>query len=341
MAISIFSSRVLVKQTNKVTTPSLFFLKTFFKEEKLSDKEHIDVVIKDGKRRLAPFVSPRSEGKVVKSLGKVVNSYKPGYIKQKFITEAAELVETTGGNVFYADELTPQQRALNKLTEELKEHKEMAERRIEWMCATALTTGKIIMKGDDVDEEVDFGLPADHMVTLTGAALFTDPTSKPIEYLRKRRRKIIQDSGVSPTHVVFGEDVIDAFLGHADVKATLDTRRISMGVIDPKSFPDGTTYYGYLNELGMEIWGYNDWFIDDADGLEYPMMPADRMLMASTNGEFLINYGAIKDLKALAAMKFFVKSWEVEDPSARIVLMQSAPLPVPTKVKSIICDKVV
>lgn len=339
--ISLFASRALVKQTNKVTTPSLFFMKTFFEELAPTDKQYIDVVIKDGKRTLAPFVSPRSEGKVVKSQGKTVASYKPAYIKQKFITEAADILETTGGNVFYADDLTPQQRATIKLTEELQEHKEMGERRTEWMCASALTTGKIIMKGEDTDEEVDFGLPADHMVTLTGTALFTDPASKPLEYMRQRRRKIIKDSGVTPTHVVFGEDVIDAFLAHADVKATLDTRRISMGVIDPKAFPDGTTYYGYLNELGMEIWGYNDWYIDDADGLEYPMMPADRMLMTSTKGEFIINYGAIKDLKALAAMKFFVKSWEEEDPSARYVLMQSAPLPVPTKVKAIICDKVV
>ena len=56
------------------------------------------------------------------------------------------------------------------------------------------------------------------------------------------------------------------------------------------------------------------------------MIPLNKVWIGSTNAKNTRLYGAIKDLKALAAMPRFAKSWEEEDPSARYLMMQSAPL---------------
>ena len=53
------------------------------------------------------------------------------------------------------------------------------------------------------------------------------------------------------------------------------------------------------------------------------------------------HYGAIKDEKAgFQALDYFQKSWTVEDPAARILLLQSAPLVVPYRVNACLAAKV-
>jgi hypothetical protein len=51
-------------------------------------------------------------------------------------------------------------------------------------------------------------------------------------------------------------------------------------------------------------------------------------------------YGCIKDLSAMYPVARFPKSWEEEDPSARFLLMQSAPLLVPTQIDSFLSAQV-
>jgi hypothetical protein len=53
----------------------------------------------------------------------------------------------------------------------------------------------------------------------------------------------------------------------------------------------------------------------------------------SPAAEFVTYYGAIEDMQAIGAGRVlqsrrFSKSWEVEDPSARMLLVESNPLPV-------------
>ena len=60
-----------------------------------------------------------------------------------------------------------------------------------------------------------------------------------------------------------------------------------------------------------------------------------------TDLSFGEHHGAIKDEAAgLQPLEFFSKSWTVEDPSARILLMQSAPLVVPYRVDASFCATV-
>lgn len=328
----LFETRALIGVANQVPSAGAFLQKMFFKQEITSDSEHVDIVVQKGKRKLAPFVSPKIQGKVVTTAKKTINSYKPAYIKDKWVTEAVDVI-TNSNTVFYADAQNVAQRVAQKVTEEIQEKKENVIRRIEWMASKVLTTGKVEVKGDGIDDVIDFNFDASQIVVL-GDDTWDNDDVNPINMMRKWRRERIQAGGIAPNVAVFGSDVIDAFLNNPNVKEALDLRRVDRGMIDPQLLPEGVTYYGYIKEIGTDIYGYDEWYIDD-NGVEQPMVPTKGVIYGSTNAKGKRVYGAIKDLKAignssLIATKFFVKSWEVEDPSARYILIQSAPLVVPT-----------
>jgi len=336
--LEIFETRKLVQSVNGVKSAPSLIVDTFFSNVNVNTAEHIDVEIYDGKRKLAPFVSPRIRGKLIESQGKTVSSYKPAYIKFKYVTEAEKVASETEG-VFYADGKTPAQRAVEKAVREFEEGVNSILRRVEYMATSALTTGKISVIGDGVDDVVDFQMKPSHLKTLTGTARWKDAASDPIVDLRKWKREVIKDSGVMPNRCIMGSDVIDSFTANAKVQNYLDKRRIDFGTVKPKNIGDGATYWGTIE--GLDIYSYDAYYTDEK-GDDQELFPSDKVLIGSTMAKTVLNYGAIKDLRAGKFLgKIFSKTWEVEDPSARFVLFQSAPLPVPTQINAFMCNKVV
>ena len=344
MAISIFETRAMVQALRQDKPVGRFLLDTLFSRVEMAATEHIDIDIVKGKRKMAPFVAPVVEGKVIESRGFTTNSYKPAYIKQKFVTEAAELVDNrVAGETIYGG-LSPMERAAQKLAEELVEHENMISRREEWMAAQMLTSGTVSVVGEGINQVVDFGLDATHKITLTGTDLWSDTTnSDPLDDLATWQKLILKDSGVNPNILVGGTDAISKLITHPKVASALDTRRITLGMIDPTDLAPGVVYYGTLlaNGVSLDVYSYDEWYTDDSD-VDQPLIPAGKIILTSTNADFRRHYGAIKDLKAgLVAIPRFTKSWEEEDPSVRFVLMQSAPLPAIHQVDALVTATVV
>lgn len=238
---------------------------------------------------------------------------------------------------------SPQQRAADILTKDLAELTGYSERRAEWMAAQGLFTGLVPVKGeidegDDaavVDDVIDFEMQASHKVTLTTPALWSETTGTPITDLRDWKRLISQDSGKTARAVVMGSSVIDPFLDHAQVKGRLDNRRMEMGLISFDDLGPGVTYIGFLSDPGLDVYSYDEWYVDDA-GDSQPMVPVDKILMGATDAMAIPHYGAIQDLDAIEAgmveARWYPKSWREKDPSVRFVMVQSAPLPVPHQI---------
>ena len=351
MAIDMFDSRVMLDAHEETHKPRRFLTNLFVPGEETHGEEAIDITIYKGKRKMAPFVAPRAEGRVMKREGRTVKSYKVPYLKPKRPTTANDLLKRNNGVGVYTPQQL-QQKAGERLGEDMMELQDSIDRREEWMVATALSSGKIVVSGvvddgDDaavVDDEIDFGMDASHNITLTGVALWTDSTSNPITNLRDWKRQIAQDSGLSARAVVFGASVSNAFINNTNVKAQLDNRRIESGQIKPEELPDGVTYLGYLNDPGLDVYAYDEWYVDDA-GVEQPMVPVDRIIMGSTSARATRHYGPIMDMDAIeqgmAVGKVFPKSWTTKDPSVRWLMLQSAPLPILHQIDGFLTAKVV
>lgn len=332
MPIDLFDTRTMLEAVRQMQPVRTFLRDTFFTNRRTFDTEYVDVDIVKGKRRMAPFVSPKVGGKVVERLGYQTHTYKAPMLAPKLPTTAEQLLKRLPGEALYSG-MSPEERAAEQLGRDLAELDEIITRREEWMCAQAVFAGQIYVVGEGVDEVIDFGLT--NKEALTGTALWSDTAADPLADLKRWRQQIIKVSGFSPDIVIMASDAEEAFLKHEKVQKALDLRLVDTGQINPQTLPNGATYIGRIAEVGVNIYTYDEWYLDD-DGVEKPMVPAKTVLMASTAARFDLLYGAYIDMElGVFALPRIPRSWVEKDPSVRWVQMVSRPLPVPEHIDSL------
>ena len=105
---AIYDTNVLVNVVPNLKLAQTFLLKKFFPNIVTSDTEYVSIDVDIGKRRMAPFVSPLVEGKLVESRRFQTNTFKPAYIKDKRAPDLRKPVrrvmgEAIGGNISAAE----------------------------------------------------------------------------------------------------------------------------------------------------------------------------------------------------------------------------------------------
>lgn len=332
--MDLFELRTMLAAVERMPRPRRFLTTTFFGAEPIvATTEHIDIDIVKGNRRMAPFVLPNRPGSVVSRTGSAMRSYKPAYVKPKLVTRAGHLMTRQPGEHVYSAR-TPLERAGDQLARDMQDLDDRISRREEWMIARALTTGQVPVRGKGVDDIIDYQMESDHLVT--EATLWIDSGADPIADLRKYKRRVTKKSGRTANACVMSSEAADAFLGNAKVIEKLNTRRVDLGAIRPEQLPDGVTYLGYLNDPGLDLYAYEEWFTDydeenEVELPDEPMIPAGGLIVGTTSSRNAMLYGAIQDVEAIEGGLFDVdrypKSWTEKDPGVRWLMMQSAPIP--------------
>lgn len=330
MTINMYETRTMLQALEQIPSPRTFLRDTFFGGVKTHDTKHVDIDIVKGKRKIAAFVKPISEGRVVENEGFETKTFTPPYLKEKKRLTPQELFNRPAGSVIYAPGDGPEARAQKELGTKLAELEDRFTRREEVMAAELMNSGLVTVTGEGINAVVDFGMPAAHKVTLIGTDLWTDAASDPLTDLIDWCLMIGQASGLLPNTAILGIDVWKALRSNAKFTAALDNRRIINGQIDPRVLPNGVSYLGSINESGvdLDLYTYAEWYVDPVTSNELPMVPADKLWLGNPAARCKRLYGAIEDLDAggLAAVERFAKSWVVPDPSVRWLLLQSAPL---------------
>lgn len=334
--------RYLMKTIEENWKADNFLSKTFFDMGEATTSKYIDIIIEKGGRKLAPYCSPRVEGKAVASMARQLSTIQAPYQKFKFTVAPSDV--STSGNVIYENGKSPLSDFNKLVAKETADKLRMLERRIEQQCGEALQTGKLVVSGDGINEEIDFGFDSSQIITLSGTSLWTDTSnSDPIANLRTWQEEREEVDGYSPNVVVMGKNAGKAFTDHPKVVDAFKTAqtRYNLGEIAPKKLDKSVKYVGYLAELNMEIYIYNGTYKDDSGTLQR-YLNEDKVILG-TDEEYKGNipFGAIQDLEGLNARKVFVKTDMKFDPSGYEVLFQSAPVAVPTYVGQYVCSKVV
>lgn len=345
--VSIFDTRTMLQAILQLKRPRTFLLDTFFKGFAQFNTKYVDIDILSRSRKMAPFVSPVLEGKVMDRKGKTTNSYAPPYLKPKRPTTAGDLLVAQPGEAIYSPGVTMEMRASELLMQDLMDLDDSITRREEWMAASALTSGSINVVGDGVNDVIDFGMQTTHKITLSGAALWSAvATCDPIGNLTNWGRQNSQDSGVVSDTCIMGSSVVNYFLAwlRSDYNKSggeLSSIKLSLGVLKPELLGEGVTFLGTLMVPGsnnIDLYSYDEWYVDDVIGSgtfgqELPMVPVDRIFIGSSRAQNRKLYGAIQDLDALQInggsalpVTRFPKSWTEKDPSVRQVMLQSASL---------------
>ena len=206
----------------------------------------------------------------------------------------------------------------------------------EVMCAQALTTGKIIIKGEGVDDQVDFwaDLALADKPKSTVSTLWTASGADPLGDLRAVCRTISQKSGLTPVEVVAGSKAVDAMLNALKGDNTaLNSRRIDMGQINPRELEDGVQYVGALRLPNLDVFTYDETYYDEATSTNKAMIPEDSVLIACRGVRTTRAYGVVDVVNDKENKVEFVEgdrvplSWvQRSNPAGRIVQIKSAPL---------------
>lgn len=327
MPQSIFDTRTMLEAVEQMHPARRFLQDTFFGRVETFPTKTVDIDIVKGQRKMAPFVHPNLPGSVSTRDGYQSSTYVPPYIQPKRPTTAEQILKRSPGDHPYATR-TPLERAGEQLGKDLADLDDEIVRREEWQAASALTTGQIRVIGEGVDDTIDFLMPSTHKITLSTNQWGT-ANADPLGNLRAWKRMISKASGRTANVAVLSGEAHDAFFNTQKLLEQLNTRRVDMGLIKPEELPDGVTYLGYLNDPGVDLYAYDEWYLDN-NGDEKPMIPAGGLILGSTNTRNAMLYGAIQDVEAaesgLVEARRFPKSWVTKEPSVRWLKVQSAPL---------------
>jgi len=325
----VFSTDVLTAVLQSLLGNPQFLLDRFFGITQAENSEQIHFDVIQGKRRVAPFVSPLVEGQVVASQGFVTNTFTPAYVKDKRVFDMNRPLkrlpgEQIGGTMSPADRI----RAL--IAFDMQDQLNMLRRRFEVMCGEVLTTGKSTIAGDKYPTVVvDFQRSSSH--TIVASPLWSAATPPILNNLQDWAQVVLEDTGVFPNDVIMTPDVWKVFRADTGVVNVLNVfRRYTdqPSVMPMAAVTEGGVQMGQLE--GFNIWVYSGWYVDPATGVEVPILPAGTVIMCSPALEGVQAFGAIRDEEiGLQSVPYYVKSWIQPDPSVRYVMLQSAPIMVP------------
>lgn len=324
------------RNSPRVTT---FLKKTFFKGSKTFVTKNVNFDIVEGSRNVAPFVNPKLGGKVIPNKGYSTKSYTAPLVAPEKITEAEEMLNRIAGEQITSG-MNPAERAVRKLADDLVEMDEMITHREEVMCAEVLFTGKINIKGEGIDDEIDFGFTNKETVSKKWSAAGSDP----IADLQKWKRAIAKDGYVNANICIMSVDAANAFINNANVQKLLDIRNYNIAAISPLELNNGVSYIGTIPGLGLSIYTYDEWYLDDwtTPGSEEtkPFVPEGTVGLFSTAARFDMLYGAITDFNGKTQApqthvgQRYSESFLSSDNRVRTVRISSRPLAVPHNLKS-------
>lgn len=344
-----FSTTDLIQVVPTLKRPQKFLLDRFFPNVQNSQTEFVAIDIDVGLRRMSPFVSPLVQGKLVEQRRYQTNTYKPAYIKDKRAPDLRKPIMRQIGETIGGGSMTAGEREMANVAFEMADQIDMLDRRLEWMAASALLTGKVVVSGEGfATEVVDFGRDASLSIALSGnnqwgiKANFNSAgrDTIPANDLEQWQTLMLQKSGAQATDLVFTTSAWQVFSNDEKVfGAVYFPKQSEAGNINigPQIAP-GAVYKGRWGQF--DLWLYNEWYIDD-NGVEQPMLPDGYMLMSGAALMGTRAFGSILDPAFnYQSLSYAPKTWVENDPAQRILLMQSSPLVIPSRVNACLAAKV-
>lgn len=325
----------VIKQTPALRT---FFKTRFFNNAITFPTEKVSFEVQDGRRKLAPYVSPRLGSETIERDEYSVKTYSAPLIAPNRVITNDTLAQKLLGESEWNSGITPDERAAKIAAQDILDLQDTITRREEYMCARVKQDGKLIIKGRGVNEVVDYGFS--NIVNVDASDRWTESFDI-LGQLATIGRELSKD-GINPDLMILGSDAASMLLRNERFLKMLDIRRVEIGEIKPANLENGVSYIGRIVVPGamFDILTYNEWYPDDADGGKLkPLLDPETVIIQSSNERNSMLYGAItqvdKSGNFVTRMDEYVpRSWFTENPSQKFVEISSRPLPMPHDLKA-------
>jgi len=313
------------------------FLLNFFGMEHHSQDEkiHFDRIADD--RRISVFVNPRRPGQVIKSRGFAVDSYKPGYVKDKRTVDHKHVFNRRPGQPIQSP-LSPSERYAATVVDLAAMQVRSLYRRLEWMAAELLLNGTYDMVGDDLNVNVDFARKTENTITLpvAGKWIAANTGVSPIDDIENWLTQISS----SCKTILFGQAAWKAFRNDPKFKDALTLESIrgensGMTFMPQRNGMEDVTYRGTLASVGCKLVTYSGTYDHPVTGDETLFIPEDAVILVSDSSFGYQCFASILDADAdYQTMQYFMKNWVEKDPGIPYLLLQSSPMLAHSKINS-------
>lgn len=337
MAIELYDTQTLIEVQRLQPVEEPQFWLQFFPQTINSTTEDIyfDTIGLD--QRMAPFVAPNVQGRVMRERGYRTDKFRPAYVKPKHVVDPSRAIprragEPIGGNM----SLEARYNAI--IANNMAQEKLFCTRRWNWMASQAIIYGAVTVSGEDYPTQtVSFGRDASLSVTLAGTAKWDAvATATPLVDIEDLRQKSFALSYRPITNLIFGLGAWKWFIKNADVRDLLSNQRRGStsefgitGISKSGPFEDRGVIANGDGGATLRLWTYADKY-EDSTGALVDYLDTDTVVGVGEGINGVQCFGAIRDRRAgLQALELFPKSWDEEDPSVTYTMTQSAPLMVP------------
>ncbi len=379
MSIDQFDPRNMMQALIQRKQPRRFFRDRMVRRSEMSDRENVDVDTKTEVRVLAPFVNPnKGAGKSMDRLGFSTNSFIPPMVSPKRLLTPQDLQKRLPGENVYSQQ-SADERGQQLVGQDLATLDDAISRREEWMIAQGIfntgTFGSIVgcgipCVGDDYSQTFAFarnaacisaapggsaanglGTASPTSTKLTTARTWDASTADIPVQIRQARRLSVRLTGLDVDFAVCGASAAEALLtapSLSGLSGFLNTLRADLGQINPRDLGNGVTYLGTFAGTGIDLFTYDEWYIDPTTGTETPMVPDKQIAFCSSQGYNVMHYGAVAvssglDNQAQLAMVAGARvpdSWITKEPAGRFLKVSSRPLFVPVQNDAIVTIQV-
>lgn len=330
----VLSYSTLTPAVNEMKSPNSFIKNYVFGRNVLVPALNIELSFLRRGRKIAPFVERNGAGIMTEGRDESFAIVRPPHIRVKRPMTPSELLnKRRPGSVIFAGADGIGQAMREYMASELEMLMDDVTNSEEYLAALALRGSISYTSQDEAAFTVSFPRSAANDIVLTGTDVWDNAASNPAADMLSAAQIINDAVSLNVTDVILGADAADAFLENAKVQAKLDPLRLRTGTVDlTQQFQEsGAMFLGEFVH-GIRIWRYARQV--EVNGVSVDLIrPKFAEFIARTPAaQFVTYYGAIEDMKAIGAGKVlqsqrFSKSWEEEDPSARMILVESNPLP--------------
>lgn len=343
MAFEIYTTADLIEVIRvQPANPQNFWLDMFDAGVIASDKEEIlfDMIGPDF--RLAPFVAPNVQGRVMRNKAYSTRSFRPAYTKPKHVVDFDQVRSRRVGEGLLGT-MTADERWDAAVADNLLVERQSIERLWDWMAAQAVIEGEVTVEGEDYPRVVvSFMRDPSLELVLAGTAQWDDTAADPLADIALMRKRAFDLSGSPITRLIFGSDAWAAFTLDPKVLKLLEVlTRGSQSDFNRTGLSTGAPYEyqgtlsGAQGQGRLELYTYAGYYHDtDAAGTVTNVQILDPGSVVGVGGAMrgYRMFGAIRDKRAgLQPLAMFPKMWENEDPSVTYTMTQSAPLMVPSQ----------
>lgn len=317
--INLYSTTTLGKVLDLKKPPILFLWRMLIGAEPTHTTESIEVHSRIGDRTIVPFVGRYEDGTFIRQNGFEAKTYTPQLLKPYTVCQGENLLKQRFGTTKYASALESAKKVVG---EELKKLRTIIARTKQYHLAQLLTTG--ILPSNEEDRGIDFG--DFEKVILSGASLWTDPNSDPIQFLKEQREKIQEKTGRVPDVLILSPRVGSALQNHPKIIEKLKAYSADFAEMKNRELETGVAYLGRILEINTAIYTFVDFV--DKNGVVEKLLPEKGGLYVSEKS-FRCEYAAIVAREnPQASLEVHVKqevAIKVPQKNADLLELQSAP----------------